>query len=659
MQAFGYLSLLLAGYLLLTASIFQTDSLPLARSLVRWQLAIACLVYPTAVWFLGRYSQLHYWRRWLSVACAVFGALFVINLFTTNSVIYSDIVKNSPIDLPWGEHLNDFAGRKSHLFGVYFLAKEAMFVWAIGCCVALWRKGSARAWPLTFYLAIQGAAAIQADIVNRFAIQTVTFESLAFLALVLLMGDQLRRELQQRASLLAHHLDELRIETLRRQLVESHLRDLAYHDTMTGLPNRLALREHVQAALSGEHPADSALILVDLDHFRTINDALGHDVGDALLKAVARRLLAAAPPESLVAHHSGDEFALHVKLPADQPPASAARGIVRDLTARLTTPFKIGAHDLAIGVSGGIALLPGMAGDVDTALRQVAMAMHQAKSAGRNRTIVFEHLMQAQTDRRLLLEKGLRVALDREEFELYYQPQVDTSGCFVGAEALLRWNHPTQGLISPEEFIPIAEETGLIHTIGRYVLHRACTERERWPAAHAASRVSINVSPWQLFAQEFMRTLQEIVDSTQTLPRQVTIEITESALLHDLDDLAQKMRELTRIGFHFAMDDFGSGYASLEYLKMLPLHELKIDRIFVENLQTGVADPFIDAIITMAHQQKLFVVAEGVETRQQRDALAGLHVDAIQGYLVCGPLPALEFQQWLEQHAAQQDVAST
>ncbi|MEO8998747.1 MAG: EAL domain-containing protein [Rhodanobacter sp.] len=646
-QAFGCLSLLLAGYLLLTAILCQTDTLTLARPMTRWQLTLACLIYPAAVWFLGLYAELRQWRRWLMLASLVFGALLVVNLFSANSVIYAELLKDHAISLPWGERVHDFPHSKSQLFGIYYLSKEVVYVFAIGCCVALWRRRSARAWPLTLYLLIQGAAALHADVGQRAGVQTLTYEALAFLALVLLMGHRLRLELRQRATLLASNLEELRAETLRRQQVESNLRYLAYHDPVTGLPNRLALRDHVQASLAEQHHCDHALILLDLDHFRTINEALGHDVGDMLLKAVAERLLAAASADSLIARHGGDEFALHVGLPSDTTPTAAALDIVHSIMAQLTAPYTIGAHDLAVGVSAGIALLPGMASDVDSALRQVAVALHRAKASGRNTAIVFEQLMQAQADRRLLLEKGLRLALERDEFELYYQPQLDTRGRFVAAEALLRWHHPQHGLIAPDEFIPIAEETGLIHVIGQYVLRQACVERESWAAAHANARISINASPWQLFAPDFVRTVHETVNATRTRPQNITIEITENALLHDLDDVAHKMRELTSLGFHFALDDFGSGYASLRSLKKLPLHELKIDRVFVEGLQPGVRDTFVEAIITIAHEQQLYVVAEGVETDQQREALTELGCDAIQGYLVCRPLSSAQFHQWL------------
>mgnify|MGYP001073102844 CR=1 FL=1 len=651
-RSFGCLCLLLAAYLLVTASLFQTDSLELARSLSRWQVGLACLIYPAAVWFLGLYTGLRRRRRWLLAASVVFGALLLANAFSPNGAIYSDLVKHEPIRLPWGEQVSNFVGTRSALFGTYFLARDAAYAWAIGCCVVLWRARSARTWPLAVFLLIETIAALHAEVVSRLGIQTVTYEALAFLALVLVMGDQLRRELQHRGTLLEYRLEALRAETVRRQRMESDLRRLAYHDAVTGLPNRLALREHVQAALADEHRGDSALIMLDLDNFRTINEALGHDVGDLLLKAIAERLIAAAPAGAMVTHPGGDEFALHVALPFGQPPAAAARDLVRDLTVRLTAPFQIDAHDLAVGVSGGIALLPGMASDVDAALRQVAMALHQAKAAGRNTTMVFEQLMQARADRRLLLEKGLRLALERDEFELHYQPQVDARGRFIAAEALLRWRHPQEGLIAPDEFIPIAEETGLIHAIGRHVLEQACLERRLWPEVHAGARVSINASAWQLRAKDFVRTVHDTVRVTRTRPELVTIEITESVLLHDLDDVAHKLRELASLGFQFSLDDFGSGHASLGNLKQLPLHELKIDRVFVETLQAGMPDPFIEAIITIAHEQRLFVVGEGVETGQQRDVLAELGCDALQGYLICRPLPAAAFRQWLAQQTA-------
>jgi len=653
--AFGCLSLLLSIYLGLTAALYQTDTVSTTCALVRTQISFACLIYPTGIWFFSLYTDIAHWRRWVTAAVLIFGALLVINLCSPYSLLYTDITMRPPLVLPWGETVHDYTGTESaHVASIYYTAVNASYLWAVCSCILLWRRGQgARVWSLTLYLIVQATASVHAESLDLNGRRGLTFDSLAFLVLVLLMSGVLRRELQRRTQALAASLDELRSETQRREGVEADLRHLAYHDHLTDLPNRHYMHERLQTALASAEQVDGALILFDLDHFKTINEALGHDVGDELLKGVAARISEAAPASACIARFGGDEFALHISPLTDtgEPAAQAALRIAHEITTRLTTPLRIGDHDLVVGVSAGIALLPGLARDVDNVLRQVDMALYRAKASGRHTAVVFESVMQAQADRRLLLEKGLRLALDRDEFELHYQPQLDMQGRFIGAEALLRWRHPVHGLIDPVEFIPIAEETGLIHSIGRYVLRQACLELDSWPAAHAQARLSINVSPWQLFAQDFVRTLQETVASTRADPQRITLEITENVFLHDLEDAASKIRALDAAGFHFSLDDFGSGYTSLESLKKLPVRELKIDRTFIEGLRAGSHDRFIEAMIAIAHYLQLFVVAEGVETEEQRTALVGLGCDAIQGYLVSRPLPAPEFRNWLAQHA--------
>ncbi|HWU78335.1 MAG TPA: bifunctional diguanylate cyclase/phosphodiesterase [Rhodanobacter sp.] len=657
--AFGYLSLALAGLLLLDAALCQTESLIRAQSIMRMQTSLSCVAYPLAFWFLSLYAGIRYWYRWFIAPALAFGLLLIVNQLGPAEVLHSHVARLPDITTAWGERVHAYHGNTSSLFTVYLLAKGTTFLWAMGCCVVLWWRGTrSRAWPLTFYLVIQTLAAIHAETLVFSGRPGVTYESLAFLPLLLLMGDRLRRDLQQQTRDLADKVEDLRIETMRRKHTEAELRHLAYHDRLTGLPNRLHLHMHLQTVMADDEPVPSALIMFDIQHFRIINEALGHDAGDLLLSAFAERMRSCAPAGSLVTRQGSDEFALHVKLPASAHPAEAARQIVRAITATLIKPFCIGAHDLVIGVNAGIALIPYMARDADSALRQVAVAVHHAKAGGDDHVAVFESAMQAESDRRLLLEKGLRVALERNEFELHYQPQVDRLGRFVGAEALLRWRHPEHGLISPGEFIPIAEETGLIHAIGKEVLRHACLERETWPAEYAHARMSINVSPWQILTHDFVRMVHETVRSTRATPQLLTIEITESAFMHDLEDVVCKMRELASLGFEFSLDDFGSGYASLGNLKILPLHELKIDRIFVQGLHPEARDLFIDAIITIAHDQRLLVVAEGVETDVQRDALIELDCDVIQGYLVSRPLPAREFHRWLEQHHSMHGVPS-
>ena len=649
--AFGCLSVLVAVYLLMTAALYQTDSVVTANAVTRTLIALACMIYPVAAAFVSLYTGLRHWRRWSLLAAAVFGALLVLNAFSPYGLLYLDIARRGFIVNAWGETMTNYVGHHSPRGSLFYAAVNASYLWAIGCCIALWRRGRrARAWPLTLYMLLQGGTAVHAEIVYRSGAATLTYTPLAFLALVLLMGDALRRELRQRGEALNRSLQELRAETRRRQDVESDLRHRAYHDPLTGLPNRQQLHERVQAVYASGKPQACILIMLDLDHFKTINEALGHDVGDSLLVAVAERLRQRAPAAASIARIGGDEFALLLHAAGDAPTATAgaAQAIAQELAHALGQPFHIGDHELAIGVSAGIALHPGTATDADGLLRQVNMALHRAKAGGRHAAVMFEHTMQAAADRRLLLEKGLRLAIERNEFELHYQPQVDMLGRFVGAEALLRWRHPRHGLIEPGEFIPIAEETGLIHAIGREVLRRACVALGTWPAAQAHARMSINVSPWQLFAQDFAHTLLETVEATGADPARITLEITENAFLHDLEDLAAKMRSLGEAGFHFALDDFGSGYTSMESLKKLPVRELKIDRVFVVGLQAGTRDSFVEAMIAIAHHLRMLVVGEGVETEQQRQALAELGCDAIQGFLASRPLPPGEFAAWLQ-----------
>lgn len=658
--AFGCLCLLLAGYLLLTATLYQTHSVIWGIWLVRAQVALTCGIYPAAIGFFGLYANLVHWHRWFLLAAAIFGAAFIINLFSPASVLYSSISATAPLLLPWGESVRLFKGTDSPFASTYYLAVGACFIWAVGCCVVLWRRGQRqRMWPLALYLVIQIITFEHAEYVYRTDQRSITFEALAFLALVLIMSDVLRRELRRQTGALGASLKRLRIETDRRELVEEDLRHVAYHHRLTGLPNRLHMQNDLHAALAAQTFDHDALVLLNLDHFKTINDALGHAVGDEVLRSTAARVVAAVPAETQVAHFGSDEFALLLRSVGDSTESAAenAKQLALRVMACVAAPLRLGDHELVIGSSAGIVMLPSTAGDVSSVLREADVALHHAKAAGRNTAIVFESAMQASIEQRHSLVSDLRLALQRDEFEVYYQPQVDMHGRFVGAEALLRWQHPVRGLIEPIEFIPVAEEAGLIHAIGREVLHRACIERSAWPAATAHARLAVNVSPWQLFAQDFVNALLETARSTDVNPAHITLEITESIYLQDLDDIANKIRALAAHGFQFSMDDFGTGYTTLASLKKLPVSELKIDRVFVEGLQPGSHDGFVDAMIAIAHHLDLVVVAEGVETETQLTALRAMGCDVTQGYLVSRPLTAVAFREWLTANLAQNQAS--
>ena len=658
--AFGCLCVLAAGYLLLTAALYQTHSAAWASTVVRVQIAFACGIYPAAVGFFGLYAELVYWRRWFVLTAAVFGTFFIINLFSPASALYSSISAAAPLLLPWGEQVSHFSGIESSFAPAYYVAVAACFVWSVGCCVALWRRGRRRRmWPLVLYLVIQIVTFEHAQFVYRTGTRSITFEVLAFLALVLIMSDVLRRRLRWQRKALSASLADLRVETNHRQRIEADLRHIAYHDPLTGLPNRLHMQNDLHAALDGQAFDHGALVLLNLDHFKTINDALGHAVGDEVLRTTAARLMGAVPTGTQLAHFGGDEFALLLHSVGDSSECATknAKQIALHVMACIAAPLHLGDHELVVGASAGIAMLPNAAGDVFGVLREVDVALHQAKASGRNTAITFECSMQAHIEQRHSLESDLRLALKRDEFEIYYQPQVDMQGHFVGAEALLRWRHPVRGLVEPTEFIPIAEEAGLIHAIGREVLRRACIERSDWPASAGCARLAVNISPWQLFAQDFVSALLETARSTKVNPEHITLEITENIHLQDLDDIADKIRALAAHGFQFSMDDFGTGYTTLASLKKLPVRELKIDRVFVEGLQPDSRDGFVDAMIAIAHHLDLVVVAEGVETEAQQTALRAMGCDVTQGYLVSRPLAAAAFHDWMAANLAQSLVS--
>ncbi len=638
--AFGGLSVLVALYMLLTAALNQSDQLATANDLTRAMIALACVIYPVAVLFVSLYTGLRHWRSWTGLAIAAFGALFVLNASSPYGLLYADIARHGFIRTPWGEQMTSYEGTLSSHARFYYAAVNATYLWAIGSCIALWRSGNrARAWPMTVYMLVQAAAAGHAEYVYHTGKSALTSTPLAFVALVLLMGDALRRE--------------LRTETRRRLAVEADLRHRAYHDPLTGLPNRQRLVEQLQDALHRVDSPGCVLVLLNLHKFRAINEALGHDMGDQLLNAVANRLRQLAPAQATLARVGSDEFALLLeRTPALDPqqPGQPLQQQLRQLVAAMNAPFQIGDHELAIAISAGVAQHPGTSTDPQTLLRQASMALQRAKADAAHGMQLFEPAMQAASDRRQLLENGLRLAIDHNELELHLQPQVDMRGRFIGAEALLRWRHPQHGQIEPSEFIAIAEESGLIHAIGREILHRASALVAQWPPRHAGRRLSLNVSPWQLFAPDFVRGFEQTVATAGADPARLTLEITENAFLHDLDDVADKIRALTALGFRFALDDFGAGLTTLESLKRLPVHELKIDRVFVETLHPGQPDRFVEAMIAIAHHLGLWVVAEGVESESQRLALAELGCDAIQGYLVSRPLPPDAFAAWLLAH---------
>jgi diguanylate cyclase (GGDEF)-like protein/PAS domain S-box-containing protein len=440
-----------------------------------------------------------------------------------------------------------------------------------------------------------------------------------------------------------------------RHKAEEQRRQLAYYDPLTQLPNRRLLMDRLEQALNDitQGPANGALLFIDLDHFKILNDTIGHEIGDRLLCSVAARLTASVRAGDTIARLGGDEF---VVVLADlgthsQDGTQEARKLGEHILEVLNRPYTIGKRVLHSTPSIGVALFSAAGGSVDELIKQADIAMYQAKAAGRNTLRFFDPHMQAALAARASLEAELRFAVYRHEFVLHYQPQVHGVRGIIGAEALIRWQHPERGTIFPEEFIALAEETGLILDIGQWVLEAACRQLSEWQGGTLRSDdlyLAINVSARQFRQADFVAQVDRALQRSGAPAQRLKIELTETLVLDDIEDTIQKMQALQRLGVGFCMDDFGTGYSSLSYLTRLPLDQIKIDRSFVSNLPHSANDAIVvQTIITMARSLGLTAIAEGVETSAQREFLERNGCQACQGYLFSAPVPLAQFEELL------------
>ena len=449
----------------------------------------------------------------------------------------------------------------------------------------------------------------------------------------------------------SHYVATMLDITLRKAAAEE-IERLAFYDPLTGLPNRRLLMDRLQQALvsSARSGRKGALLFLDLDNFKVLNDTLGHDFGDVLLRQVAQRLGTAVREGDTVARLGGDEFVVLLEdLSEHEIEAAEQSQIVGEkVLTSLNETYTIASHHHHGSCSIGAVLFSGQHQTVDELLKQADLAMYDAKTAGRNALRFFDPQMQASISARAALEKDLRVAVEGGQFVLHYQPQVTHAGETVGAEVLVRWRHPERGLVSPFEFIPLAEETGLILPIGRWVLQTACAQLKAWESVPACRelQLAVNVSARQFRQTDFVAQVAAVLQQTGARAQLLKIELTESVVLDDVADTIAKMNGFKAMGLRFAMDDFGTGQSSLSYLTRLPLDQIKIDQSFVHNIGIKPADALIvQTIIGMANNLGLEVIAEGVETQAQRAFLEQYGCKLCQGYLFGRPMPVTEFER--------------
>ncbi|MGY4495959.1 putative bifunctional diguanylate cyclase/phosphodiesterase [Pseudomonas sp. TE3610] len=442
------------------------------------------------------------------------------------------------------------------------------------------------------------------------------------------------------------------------RLANRELTQLALHDNLTGLPNRVLLADRIAQAMQmvDENGGCFALMFIDLDGFKPVNDAFGHHMGDELLRAVALRLRGNLQGQDTLARIGGDEFVLLVALrePNDAPTVAARQ------VALIGQVFGVGEQSLQISASIGIAMYPGNGADQHALLMNADAAMYHAKSAGKNGYSFFDGSMNTNARKQLQLLQDLRLAVERKEFRLFYQPKFDAAtGQPVGAEALVRWEHPEQGLLAPDSFIGLAEKTGLIISIGEWVLDEACRQMRQWVLeGYGHWRIAVNLSALQFCHLGLVRSVAAALARHQLAANNLTLEITESTAMSDADASMSVLRQLADMGVDLSIDDFGTGYSSLMYLKRLPANELKIDRGFVRDLEQDSDDAaIVSAIVALGQALGLRIVAEGVETDNQQNFLTRLGCDALQGYHLGHPLPAERFMADIHAAEAHQRVA--
>ncbi len=441
------------------------------------------------------------------------------------------------------------------------------------------------------------------------------------------------------------HYAALFTDISRLKETEARIRDLAYYDPLTGLPNRRLLEDrlHVELSHAARMRSRLAVMFVDLDRFKRINDSLGHEVGDRLLVEIARRLRASLREDDTVARMGGDEFLVVLSnLAGPDDAAITARRIV----GALRRPVLIDGRELVVTTSIGISVYPDDTQDGATLIKNADIAMYRAKDEGRNSFQLYEPAMNARSLEHLALETALHGALPRDELRLHYQPLVAVEGGdVVAVEALLRWRHPELGLVSPADFIPLAEETGLIVPIGEWVLRSACARHRAWrEAGRGELRMMVNISVRQFRDEGFVAMVARVLEETAMPPAGLTLELTESMLMDDVDQSIARLEQLRALGVALALDDFGTGYSSLAYLKRFPIDELKIDRLFIGGIDHNARDAaLVAAIISLGHSLGLRVVAEGVETPAQLEVLRAQGCDIAQGFLLARPRPWDEF----------------
>ena len=650
--AFAAACLASAGVAAATASYYLSESVAGAVSAQRWLATSTLMVTASLVAFIALYTDLRGKRRWLAIMGAWIAVLVAANHVLPYGVRFSSVTSFGWVHLPWGESIFRIRGESSPWSLAYRLLTVVVAGWCIWRLGAHFRTGFRRSAALLgVCIFVLMLASVQGALIDRGYIEGFHYNAFALVGLALLAGAGLMVRMQEQNDALELTASQLRAENELRREAEAQIRSRAYRDALTGLPNRIYVQDHLGAFIAAPEGgiAWGAVMALNLDHFKVINDGLSHSVGDELLCEVTRRLQSVVPPGAMLARMGGDEFlAVLDGLSQDEEAVRARIDILAADVARvLAQPHQLGERSLNLFASIGVATFEVPGTTAPEVVRRAGMAMQRAKKKGRNNIQRFVPDLQRDALERFRVVEGLRRAIDAGELSLHYQPQVAADGRVVGAEALMRWRS-AEGFIPPSRFIPIAEETGLIHSLGEWSLREGCLKLAAWAREGRAFEgyLSVNVSPWQLARPDFVARTRAIVEASGIAPRRLMLEITESAVLFDVEDTVAKLRELRPLGLRIALDDFGTGYSSLALLKDLPLDAIKIDQSFVRHLDVRANQHLVRMVGAIGEELGLDVIAEGIETEAERAQVEALGCRQMQGYLFSRPLPEEEFLAW-------------
>ena len=636
-----------------SASYYLATSMHGGIEAQRWVVAAAAMFMLALFVFVGIYTEASGMGRTYAGATLI-TAVFVVASFTLpNGARWASVQSYGWNYMPWGESLFRIDGEMGAWHYAMRAASVAVMAWTVTRLLKLYRTGRRRdALVLAIYIVAIFASSVEGAMIDRGWLNTFHTVPIALVGLALLMSVSLGIRMREENLKLEDIAARLAEENDRRREAEARIRERAFTDGVTGLRNRMFVQDKLCGLIDfGPEKAHGAVLLCDFDHFKVVNDALTHTVGDDLLREAALRLTRLAGVEASVVNMGADAFMIVPDRLFDEEAHAQARieDIAREATRELSRPFVIGDRSVSLTASAGVATFASRTGTATEVIGRAEMALERAKKRGRNNIQIFVPSLQSESAERFRVVEGLRHAIDAGELSLHYQPLVDTSGRLVGAEALMRWNSRAMGAVPPSTFIPVAEETGLIHALGEWSLREGCTRLAKWRAngTHFDGHLSVNVSPWQLARPEFVDCLCETLEATHVEPGHLTLEITESAVLFDVNETVAKLRQIRPLGVRIALDDFGTGYSSLALIKDLPLDAIKIDQSFVRHLNEGANKHLIRVVVAIGAELGLEIIAEGVESAAEVDALAALGCTRLQGFFLGRPMPAAQFEKWL------------